>query len=59
MQPAVRSWDAFLFVVNRDEKNVSIDPAGTVASPLESWTAATTASALADRNLKYVSDRQL
>ena len=59
LQPEKRSQDGVLFVVNRDEKNVSIDPAGTVASALESWTATTTASALADSNLKYVSDRQL
>jgi len=59
MQPVVRSWDAFLFVVDRNEKNVSVGPARTVASVLESWAAAASASALADANLQYISDRQL
>ena len=48
-----------MFVVDRDEKNVAVDPAGTVASVLESSTAASTASRLADSNLKYVAGGQL
>ena len=59
LQSAKRSWGDVLFVVDRNEKSFSIDPAAPVASALESLTAATTASALADSNLEDVSNRQL